>query len=146
MKTIDKFRNRLSKLREREIDHVMMPPSSIERNLDEIERELEEEYVELPRDANGEHIHIGDKLTGKYLTGNPVVECTRLTLTNGWMVGHGRADGTPELFAHHKPPTVEDVLREFADLVRKERVEQAQISDETVAEFAERLRLREEGE
>ena len=38
-------------------------------------------------------------------------------------------------------PTVEDVLREFADLVRKERVELATISDDTIAEYAKRLKL-----
>ena len=97
MKAIDELRDEIRILRDNNID-----TDELVRIADAIERELEEGYVELPTDVNGEHIHIGDKLMGKYLEGNPVVECTRLTLTNGWMVGHGRQDGTADLFAHYK--------------------------------------------
>lgn len=41
-------------------------------------------------------------------------------------------------------PTVEDVLLEFADLVRKERVELATISDDAITEYASKLQLRED--
>ena len=112
------------------------------RIADAIEREVEERYIELPKDSDGEHIHIGDKLMGKHLEGNPIVECTRLTLTNGWMVGHGRADGTPNLFVHHKPPTVEDVLWEFA--LEIDQAVDADVSvEKTIAEYAAKLKLRE---
>jgi len=40
-------------------------------------------------------------------------------------------------------PTVEDVLREFADLVRKERVELATIGEDAIDEYASKLRLAE---
>ncbi len=139
MNSIDELREEIRILRNNNID-----TDELVRIADAIERELGEGYVELPRDADGEHIHVGDKLVGKYLKGNPVVQCTRLTLTSDWMVGHGHQGGTANLFAHYKEPTVEDVLREFADLVREEQVERAQISDEVIAEFAERLQLRDD--
>ena len=116
------------------------------RIADAIEREVKEGYVELPKDANGEHIHIGDKLVGKYLEGNPVVECTRLTLTNDWMVGHGRAEGTYNLYAHYHEPTVEDVLEELClEYVRSWNGEAtAKERKEVVAKYTNRLQLRKE--
>ena len=110
---------------------------------DEIEQEIEERYIELPKDADGEPIHIGDKLVGKYLVGNPIVECTRLTLTNDWMVGHGREDGTSGLFVHYKPPTVEDVLWEFA-LEIDQSADMDVRGAKIIAEYAKRLQIREE--
>lgn len=148
MKTIDAMRTHISNLRYQGLTQVAMV--DVEKCLDEIEREMEEEYVELPKDANGEHIHIGDKLMGKYLTGNPVVECTRLTLTNGWMVGHGRQDGTASLFVHHKLPTVEDEIRSIVQLCFniKERGERWSVDDVmqsgNVSDVVAKLRLREE--
>ena len=128
---------------------VYIEQSEFDDMIDAVERELEEEYVSLPKDADGVPIHIGDKLVGKYLEGNPVVECTRLTLTNDWMVGHGRQDGTANLFAHYKPPTVEDVLREFAKSIAEVLGGDDFLlrdDDEMYAEFAERLQLRGEND
>lgn len=110
-------------------------------HIDKIEQEIKECYVELPKDADGEHIHIGDKLMGKYLEGNPIVECTRLTFADDWTVGHCRGAGTPNLFVHLKPPTVEDVLRDFAYCCEEGATEQS--IDEIIAEFAAKLQLRE---
>ena len=122
-------------------------PEEVFQYVNAIEYELEERYVELPVDGDGVPIHLLDHLKvdgeiGDFVVGN--MTCC----TDGWLVGTNRGQiGRPEKDAHHyKPQTVEDILREFADLVREEQVERAQISDEAIAEFAERLQLRGEDE
>ena len=97
-------------------------------------------WVRLPVDADGEPIHAMDMLDGYGKT----IEVVEMRYgRSGWVLisrdGNGYADTFA--FSHHHAPTVEDVLREFADLVRNEQVERAQISDETVAEYAAKLRL-----
>lgn len=77
---------------------------------DRIDREL----VELPKDADGEYIRVGDTLDG-YGKAIEVVEMRYGR--GGWVLisrdGSGYADTFA--FAHHHEPTVEDVLREMAD-------------------------------
>lgn len=107
-----------------------------------VQRELKERYVELPKDANDVPIHIGNMLNcGKVC---------RIEIANDGdhKVYFATRPDNPHLechlcrYVHHKPPTVEDVLREFAD-------EYDSVSgyapDENVvlAKFAERLQLRE---
>lgn len=139
--SLEQLRGEIQILRGNNID-----TDELVRIADAIEREVEERYVELPKDADGEYIHIGDKLVSKHLEGNSVVECTRLTLTNGWMVGHGRLDGTPNLFVHHKPPTVEDVLNglclKYVKLWNGEASKRER--REIVAEYAAKLQLKED--
>ena len=125
---------------------------------------IDSHYALLPKGADGEPIHIGDKLVGKYLEGNPLVKCTRLTLTNDWMVGngrgegktdwmvgHGRGEGTPSLYAHYHEPTVEDVLEKAlneAAMLDRESGYWPSAADITniVNEIAPKLRLRKDGE
>lgn len=149
MKAIDKFRNSLSKLREREIDHVMMPPSSIERNLDEIERELEERFIELPVDADNVPIKVNDEMESVHRPKEVfIVKRLKYSEKHGWMIGGAARDDLSEygLYApfnchHYKPPTVEDVLREFA--LACEDAGNAGPEVKRIAEkFAERLQLR----
>lgn len=142
MKSIDELRNHMKFM----CDHglMRMEMDTVSTHLDEIEHEMEEEYVPLPKDANGETIHIGDRVENNE-------RVVRITLTDGSWEPSVYIDKAPcvleEHFccevSHYHEPTVEDVLREFADLVREEQVERAQISDEAIAEFAERLQLRE---
>lgn len=100
-------------------------------------------WVKLPLDADGEVIHIGDSIEiigGEYGT----VVAIELCEDGGWNVSM-RPTGwdTPTLFAaecvrHHHPPTVEDVLEEFAQMY-------IACNDKgTIAEYAAKLRLVEE--
>ena len=107
----------------------------------ELRTTMKERYIELPKDADNVPWSVGDRDED----GNVVTEL--MLTSDGWCVftdndGHYR----PERKRHYHTPTVEDVLREFADLVRKERVELATISEDTIAEYAAKLRLAEEGE
>lgn len=98
----------------------------------------------LPVDADGVPIRVGDKVyqveggwvyTVESITFYP----ENVTVTFGGKHGFG-CDNAHNV-RHYHEPTVEDVLREFADIVRKERVELATISEDTIAEYAKRLTL-----
>lgn len=79
-------------------------------------------WVRLPVDADGEYIHVGDELRDWWHEQNQG-EVKRLMLDrDGWWL---KLKTSCERFyvhdfhewhhRHHKPPTVEDVLREFAE-------------------------------
>ena len=111
--------------------------------------------VELPKDAHGEYIHAGDVLDGYGKT----IEVVEMRYgRSGWVLisrdGNGYADTFA--FAHHHEPTVEDVLREFADEMNQnlgmytgeaiDADEWRDADNKTVAEYAAKLRLAGEGE
>lgn len=111
------------------------------------------EYIKLPVDADGEPIHIGDVLTddAEFKSEGNVM---RLMLEDdGWMVGLG-CDGwtKPSIheWHHHHVPTVEDVLREFADQyafykeVEKGIHPNLESHKEVLRQFAAKLRLADE--
>ena len=138
MKAIDELRGFLS-----ESPSVVFP-DEVSEYVDAIERELEERYVELPVDGDGVPIHIGDKVTQVSDRPTPVLGITYHKSTPPSIcIERGDLWIDADTLHHYKSPTVEDILREFADLVREEQVERAQISDEAIAEFAERLQLKE---
>jgi len=111
------------------------------------------ESVELPKDADGEPIHIGDVMENivcpsvhREVTGVGV-ECFY-----GWDDGNGRySQFDVSCYRHHHAPTVEDVLREMhaeLDEVTALYVGEAIDSDERdrdeariFAEYAKRLTL-----
>lgn len=100
--------------------------------------------IGLPVDADGEYIHIGDELDGY----NKTIEVVELRYgRSGWVLISRDGNGCADTFAftHHHAPTVEDVLREFADEVWNRCCEGATASDsgidELVAEYAAKLRL-----
>ena len=113
-------------------------------HIGKIEQEIKECYIELPRDKSGVPIHIGDKVRTKLGSTYTVARITREDYegTTTWYI---------EDFASHyslgsedlticKPPTVEDVLREFAleiDPSADVEVSGANI----IAEYAKRLQL-----
>lgn len=91
---------------------------------DEIEREIAERYIELPLDADGVPIHVGDKM--QYHGGEPFTVCAVApAVIHTWAVvklGERKTtyDYEPAQCSHYKPRTVEDVLAEFADCVCEE--------------------------
>lgn len=107
-------------------------------------------YIELPKDADGVTIHLGDMLEIEH--GHGVLdsgEVTDIHLQVGKCavsIGFGDEEGVtayPEDYRHVQP--VEDVLREFTDEVWNRCCEGATASDsgidELVAEYAAKLRL-----
>ena len=108
---------------------------------------IDREMVELPKDADGVTIRVGDTLDGYGKT----IEVVEMRYgRGGWVLisrdGSGYADTFA--FAHHHAPTVEDVLREFTDEVWNRCCEGATASDSgidgLVAECADKLRLADE--
>ena len=129
----------IKSLREYGHDCCARIDDAIKELADNIEDEVAERYVALPLDADGVPIRVGDDMetlmVGHEGNHSPV-EWVSLT-ADGWNV-----DGEPPTsMRHYQPPTVESTLREFADVVRKERVELAPISEETIAEYAAKLCL-----
>ena len=102
--------------------------------IDAIEFEVGD-MVPMPLDADGEAIHAGDVLDGYGKT----IEVVEMRYgRSGWVIvsrdGNGYADCAA--FSHHHAPTVEDVLREFAD-----EVQRCCDTEDTIAEYAAKLRL-----
>lgn len=82
---------------------------------DEIEREIESRYMELPCDADGVPIHVGDMVS---LNGREPFEVGGVRDTrNQWHVfPYDLQRWYAPLDLHHvKPRTVEDVLRDLVD-------------------------------
>lgn len=102
------------------------------------------EWVRLPKDADGEPIHIGDVMEPKgngLLFGETSFEVRSMRCDEcGWEVYDRLGDRyAPSLLRHHHAPTVEDVLREFALTVCKD--EALTIRRGVVEEYAAKLRL-----
>lgn len=118
----------------------------IEAVADAVEAELQG-YVELPKDADGEYIHIGDELRDAWHE-QKQGEVQRLVLDrHGWWLmlknncERFYAHGFHEWHnCHHKPPTVEDVLREFA-LACEDAGNAGPEVERIAAEYAKRIRL-----
>lgn len=92
-------------------------------------------WVRLPVDADGVPIHVGDVM--EWDNGTFTVHELKVT-EDGWTTWdeqHGYTVHADEC-RHHRAPTVEDVLREFADEVRR-----CCDTADTVAEYAAKLRL-----
>jgi hypothetical protein len=113
--------------------------------LKECNRLCDDTYMQLPRDVNGEVIHLYDALAGYgYPDGGVVCKA----IANGQMILVGRITDTYREWLlwdackchRYKRPTVEDVLREFSD-----EVQRCCDTEDTIAEYAKKLQLREEG-
>lgn len=118
--------------------------------LRECNRLCDDSYMQLPRDVNSEVIHLYDELAG-YGYPNGGVVCK--AIVNDQMILVGRiTDIYPEWLLweaykchRYKRPTVEDVLREFA-----EKIEDSQIPgthptyEEAIAEYTKKLQLKED--
>ena len=109
-----------------------------------------DEYIKLPRDVNGEVIHLYDALAGYgYPDGGVVCKA----IANGQMILVGRITDTYREWLlwdaykchHYKKPTIEDVLREFAEKVTDSQIPGTHpIYEEAIAEYAKRMQLKEE--
>jgi hypothetical protein len=109
-----------------------------------------DEYIKLPRDENGEVIHLYDALAGYgYPDGGVVCKA----IANGQMILVGRITDTYREWLlwdaykchHYKKPTIEDVLREFAEKVTDSQIPGTHPTyEEAIAEYAKRMQLKEE--
>ena len=107
----------------------------------------ESTHIELPKDAHDECIYVGDVMDGYGKT----IEVVELRIgRSGWVIvsRDGNAYADTSAFAHHKPPTVEDVLTDFARLYDSigGRENEDELWDTLLAEYASKLQLRSEDE
>lgn len=108
-------------------------------------------YVELPKDADGEYIHVGDVMEWvRYGDDNPTI--VRTVIGVGYEVFFAWSDELGRYaqyeacaYRHHHTPTVEDVLREFA-LACEDAGNAGPEVERLAAEYAKRLTLAEEEE
>ena len=95
-------------------------------------------WVRLPKDADGEYIHVGDEmetLISPFEGEHCAVEYLTL-LADGWEV-----DGEPPTsMRHYRKPTVEEVLHEFIC----DHEEGVRDEVDLIAEYAAKLQLKEE--
>lgn len=120
---------------------------------DAIARDLEANgWTRLPLDADGVPIHIGDYLhcdeTGRDFPCRGYCCSVGENGERRWTVecSYDAYSGTSEYVSarrchHHHAPTVEDVLREFADRVCNSGHQWGLDAADTIAEYAARLRL-----
>jgi hypothetical protein len=111
-----------------------------ERQLEVLYRDMSDaEYVELPKDADGEYIHVGDRM--QVCKTGTVFDVTLLRLINsGWVVNP--VNFVPSDLRHYHAPTVEDVLREFVTEFNRDDSELC--DGEIIERFAAKLQLKED--
>ena len=99
------------------------------------------DYMPLPVDADGVPIHVGDWITGKWDAKAKVVAVTSDDVY--WWEPDGCHWCHADEVRHHHAPTVEDVLREFAEKITDSQVPGVHPTyEEAIAEYAAKLTLR----
>ena len=99
---------------------------------------VDERYIELPVDANGEPWHVGDVTEN----GN-VVMGMAIDNTGEWYFINTRNDIDPLAHYHYHKPTVEEVLREFAIACENTGNTGPEVQ-RLAGEYAKKLQLKEE--
>lgn len=95
-----------------------------------------------PLDADGEPWHIGDEIANQYnlhLTVSEIVYAS-----NGYWMLHAKPNWRfyANIACHYHAPTVEGVLREFAEKITDSQIPNVHPTyEEAIAEYAKRLRL-----
>ena len=111
----------------------------------------EQGWIRLPKDADGEPIRVGDVMEWVDIEGTVEVVCTvdavGVDCFFAWDAANCRyAQKDANAYRHHRPPTVEDVLAEFADKVCNSGHQWGLDAKDTIAEYAAKLRLVGDGE
>ena len=106
MRGTDKLREQLG---------ISVTKTLIAQICDEIDHELESEYVKLPVDADGVTLHIGDEVTlyGPYDYKVRGISFYDDRVCVSYRSEHGCGSDLASRFHHYRKPTLEDVLREF---------------------------------
>jgi len=157
LESIEKLRKLAADINAREIvDHMELYPSCVfdghwldawhrefDRLLEDIQAEVDERYMELPTDADGVPIRVGDKLKSKYGPKPFIVES--MEFGSSWTVWDSENGATrwPNECRHVKPRTVEDVLTDA--LVEYDETDRL-TPGEIVAKYAAELRMAGDGE
>lgn len=142
MESIGKLRELRDEAASKMVDNPRWVCARAEEIADEIEREIAECYMELPKDADGVPIRVGDTLQ----LGDTRGKVVALTYCpdNGklpWEWQCDTGDWYNTAFARHvKPRTVEDVLEEFLHAAADACAETNRELEEQIAKYADELR------
>lgn len=134
MRSVDKLREKIR------LD-VNNPWSDLKGDLlslvDKVEAEIEERYMELPVDADGVPIRVGDKLEYRELTFDAFSVAEDVVFREcGFESGRYTVDVYDHSdVRHHNPRTLEDVLADFAAEVENDRN-----TIETARKYADEIR------
>ena len=112
--------------------------AKIDKMVREAQRELDNRYQLLPLDADGEIIHVGDKM----FYGDDVFVVCGVGRENGraavYYTEEGRYDAYFASVCHHyHKPTVEDLLRRFGAIYGATNIDDL---DSLVAKYAETIK------
>ena len=99
-------------------------------------------WIRLPKDADGEPIHVGDEVEEIDCDGGHRVVELRMCESGWWVTANGICR-RPHKYRHYHAPTVEDVLREFANEVYADADNEIRDRDFLCAKYAKRLTLAE---
>ena len=95
-------------------------------------------YIKLPVDADGVPIHIGDVMDGTCPSGKHVNGTVNAIGDGVFWLSNVQFSLKPDYMHHYHAPTVEDVLREFADTMSETHPLDVPAR---IAEYAAKLRL-----
>ncbi len=116
----------------------------LNESLDDIEQEIAERYIELPVDAEGVPIRVGDKMEreGQQFIVCAVAPAVIYSRTAGQKLGEGfnTVGYRPEDCRHPKPRTIEDVLTDFANEVARQGHQIGLTCHELTMRYAEEIR------
>lgn len=148
LESIEKLRKALkdctsvSGVEPNQFDTYWITAAACDKYIDEIEREIAEKYMELPVDADGVPIRVGDEMESD---NERFVVCAvapgrvhRWHVHNIGELDSGTVAYPPGLLHHFKPRTVEDVLKEFGDWYK--HVAGGCDEPGIIAEYADELR------
>ncbi len=116
---------------------------------DEIEREIAERYMELPVDADGVPIKLGDRIKCTDTPTSRTFIVSAIGKTKGGNpVFHGYEDKGDHLERHRigpntrhvKPRTIEDVLLDYGNEIARQGHQAGLTMHEIVAKYADELR------
>ena len=117
--------------------------TAINRIADEIEREIAERYMELPVDADGVPIRVGDKLEYRGLTFDAFSVAEDVVFREcDFKSGRYTVDVYDHSDVRHvKPRTLEDVLEEYYDKRGRDEADNCALNaDELTAKYAAEIR------
>lgn len=109
-----------------------------DRAIDQAREEMEMDgWVQLPKDADGEYIHVGDLIVNPDISNRKQKVAAITPESVYWWDEDGCNWRYSHLVRHYHAPTVEDVLHSFICDVE----EGMRIEDDIIAEYAAKLRL-----
>lgn len=111
-----------------------------------VQDEIREGYIELPMDADGVPIRVGDKVVD-WDTPRLVVAVSEDSIClAGYESDSYYRMGIAKNYRHYHEPTVEDVLREFAEKVIDSQIPDVHPTyEEAIVEYASKLRMANDG-